>query len=269
MTIYVPSSGRHHADDVERGPLLQFPEHRLRETFLVVPENQRAAYELALSEFYGLESVRVLPCPEVGIAKTRHWIGLHAASEGIDRFCMVDDDVRFVVREAHDTVRLRQAEEIDVARMWDHVYLKLRDYAHVGVSARQGNNQLGLGGPHECAAVNTRTLRVLCYQTEKFLEVEHGRVAVMEDFDVNLQLLRRGYDNLNIGFWSQDQKMTNAPGGCSEYRDHAAHEAAALRLSELHPGFVMLREKQNKTGGEFGTRTEVTIFWKRARDDAR
>ena len=59
--------------------------------------------------------------------------------------------------------------------------------------------------------------------------------------------------------------MTNEDGGCSEYRTHEFHEHSARRLAELHPGLVTLRQKSNKTDREgFGTRTEVTIQWKRA-----
>jgi hypothetical protein len=136
----------------------------------------------------------------------------------------------------------------------------LRDYAHVGIGVRGGNNNVGTGDA-PLLTENTRTMRALAYRTDDFLSVEHGRVQVMEDFDVNLQLLRRGLKNCCINYWCQDQKMTNAAGGCSGLRTHALHEAAAVRLAELHPGLVALRQKKNKTGGEFG---EVTIQWKRA-----
>lgn len=140
----------------------------------------------------------------------------------------------------------------------------LDEYAHVGVSAREGNNRAGEGDA-PLLQENTRTYRVLAYQTDMFLSVEHGRVRVMEDFDVNLQLLRQGHKNACLFYWAQGQKMTNAPGGCSTWRTHEVHEESARRLAELHPGLVSLREKHNKTDADgFGTRTEVTIQWKRA-----
>ncbi len=87
----------------------------------------------------------------------------------------------------------------------------------------------------------------------------------MEDFDVQLQLLKRGLGNACLYYWAQGQSKTNAPGGCSLWRTHEVHEAAARRLAELHPGLVRLRQKANKTdAGGFGTRMEVTIAWKKA-----
>jgi hypothetical protein len=145
----------------------------------------------------------------------------------------------------------------------------LNEHAHVSVSAREGNNRAGVGEA-PLVSLNTRTLRVLAYRTEEFLRAEHGRVPVMEDFDVNLQLLRAGHSNACASFWAQGQRMTNEAGGCSTYRTHELHEGAARRLAELHPGLVRLRQKQNKTDREgFGTRTEVTISWKAAYADGR
>ncbi len=177
---------------------------------------------------------------------------------------MLDDDVSLVVRKSADATSLRKGAASDWDECLSAVEHHLSLYAHVGISARGGNNQLGVGGPRDLVIENTRTLRALAYDTEKFLSVEHGRVDVMEDFDVNLQILRRGWKNANLGYWAQDQKMTGAPGGCSTYRSHAVHETAARKLAELHSPFVRLVDKKNRGGGEFGTRKEVVISWKQA-----
>jgi hypothetical protein len=176
---------------------------------------------------------------------------------------MLDDDVSFFTRKGDDTVKLRKSEAADVAEMLQAVEDALDDYGHVGISARGGNNNAG-EGPKPHRQDNTRTIRALAYRTEDFLGVEHGRVVVMEDFDVNLQLLRKGIPNTCLHYWATDQSGTQTAGGCSDYRDHANHEESAHKLAELHAGFVRTRLKQNKTGGEFGTRTEVTISWKKA-----
>lgn len=258
MRIYIPSAGR--SGQVAVGPVADFSPRIRRRTVFVVPESEMQDYARELQHF----NVGLISCPERGIARTRHFIGQFASRRGEESFAMCDDDVRFVRRESSERTNLIPCDVKDVEDMWDCVETFLRSgYGHVGVSARQGNNRLPTGG-YDAHAQNTRTLRVLCYRTQDFLSVEHGRVDVMEDFDVNLQLLRAGIPNANLAHWSQDQKMTNAPGGCSTYRDHEVHEKSARRLAELHPGFVALRQKQNKTGGSFGTRTEVTIYWKKA-----
>lgn len=257
MQIYIPSAGR--ADSVRRGTVGNLG--GAAQVCVVVPEAQFDDYNRALPAG---SRARVLSCPEQGIARTRLWIGQHARGEGAGKFLMLDDDLNFVVRERDDHVRLRAAVEKDIEEMLLAVHSSLDEYAHVGVSTRQGNNLPGIGGA-VLKAENTRTLRALAYRTDEFLQMAHGRVDVMEDFDVNLQLLRAGHKNCCLYFWAQDQKMTNAPGGCSTYRTHKMHDASARKLAELHPGFVRLTQKQNKTDRDgFGTRTEVVISWKKA-----
>ena len=262
MLIFIPSAGRSSKEEIKNGPLTDFSEKWQKATTYVVPVNELESYKNSvLTQF---PDASVVACPAQGIAATRHEIGKMCQGLGVSKFAMVDDDVRFVRRITDEHVALKPCEKTDVSRMWETVDWFLDHYAHVGVSARQGNNNIGVGGPSSLFEENTRTLRVLCYRTKEFLSVKHGRVTVMEDFDVNLQLLRAGHKNANLYWWSQDQKMTNAPGGCSTYRTHEKHEESAKMLAELHSPYVKLRQKQNKTGGEFGTRTEVTIFWKKA-----
>ena len=262
LKIFIPSAGRHNEDEIMRGPLADFSEAWQKQTMYVVPESQLDAYRDALGKCF--PHVSIVGSPAKGIAETRYEIGGMCRYLEIEKFAMVDDDVRFVRRITDDHTALKPCDHADVAKMWTTVDWFLNHYAHVGISARQGHNNMGFGGASTLFEENTRTLRVLCYRTEEFLSVQHGRVTVMEDFDVNLQLLRAGHKNANLGWWSQDQKMTNAPGGCSTYRTHEKHEESAKKLAEFHHPYVTLRQKQNKTGGEFGTRTEVTIFWKKA-----
>jgi hypothetical protein len=265
MRIFIPSASRSEAEKVHVGPVADFSPLARQLTTYVVPNEQVADYHYTLQQTGLLaQGVSVVGCAAQGIAATRHWIGGECAERGEEKFAMVDDDVRFVRRISPDATSLIKCVPADVDQMWSAVVRRLETYAHVGVSARQGNNNMGVGSPDEVAEENTRTLRVLCYRTKDFLKAKHGRVPVMEDFDVNLQLLRMGLPNINLGWWSQDQKMTNAPGGCSTYRSHQLHEQAAHKLAELHDPYVKLRQKVNKTGGEFGTRTEVTIYWKKA-----
>lgn len=267
MLIFIPSMARSHEQNIMAGPVVDMSESARRRTAYVVPGEEVTLYRQSLDQC-GFPDVGVIACPASGIAATRLAIGETAREMGHDKFVMLDDDIRFLVRKSEDAWNLRQAEPPEVDEMFDHVETWLdRGYAHVGISAREGNNVEGVGGRdlrNEC----TRTIRFLAYRTEDFLGVEHGRVDVMEDFDVNLQLLEQGKPNVSLFWWAQGQKMTNAPGGCSTYRSHEVHERSAQRLAELHPGYVKLRQKQNKTDADgFGTRTEVTIYWKRCYEE--
>jgi hypothetical protein len=223
----------------------------------VVPEDQCEAYRAL-----GLPTV-AHPDDVKGIAAVRRWIGEWVRAVGYHKFLMLDDDVSFFTRRSAVETRLRKSEPADVAEMLCAVEDALEDYGHVGISARGGNNNAG-EGDKPLYVDNTRTIRALAYRTADFLSVEHGRVVVMEDFDVNLQLLRRGIPNTCLHYWATDQSGTQTDGGCSDYRTHQNHHDSAHKLAELHAPFVRTRLKENKTGGEFGTRTEGTSYWKKA-----
>lgn len=264
IPVYIPSMGRANRKLGGGHTALNLPNDWL--VNYVVPEEEEETYRAALGGI-GLGWCGVIRTSARGIASTRRYIGELAATSGHESFVMMDDDLQFYVRKSPEAFNLRYTtpEEVTPALRW--IEAALDQHAHVSLSAREGNNRVGAGPPDTLVAENTRTLRVLAYRTEEFLACEHGRVDVMEDFDVNLQLLRRGLSNAVSFHWAQGQRMTNEAGGCSTYRTHEVHEASARRLAELHPEFVRLRQKENKSGGAFGHRTEVTISWKKAYDE--
>lgn len=266
LPIYIPSRSR--ASVINNGVLRKLPAEQLEHTILVVPQSQRDDYVRALKD-----KILVVGTEKEGISNVRQYIGelAHAAKEKY--FCAIDDDVeQFATRVSEDDWHLRQSTPDDMKEMFAWIEHNLQTYAHVGISARGNNLLRGKDGPvtapKPLAYENVRTLRLLAYQTDKFLACDHGRVPVMEDFDLLLSLLRKGYKNVMSYWWTQDQRQTSAPGGCSDYRDHKLHEDAARKLAELHPGFVRLRTKTNKSKlthhNEFQTRTEVTVQWKAA-----
>jgi len=199
---------------------------------------------------------RILTVPEgmKGIAKVRRWI----LESFPGKVIMLDDDLRFYYRNVPGDWHLKYATPEQTHQLFDLIWMDLNRYAHGGVSAREGNNRL----PDEMQ-VNCRLLRMLCYNTKLFPDtLEYDRVEVMEDFDIQLQLLRAGLPNFMFTKWAQGQPGTQDPGGCSTYRTGEVQRAAALRLAELHPGLVRVVEKNDK--GKFGKRTDVRISWKKA-----
>jgi hypothetical protein len=177
-----------------------------------------------------------------------------------DKFVMVDDDLRFYVRRDLDDWHLSKCKQEDVDEMTAAVDQALDHYPEVSVSVRQGQNAFG-SEPRE----NQRVLRFIALNPELIPEdVRFDRMTVMEDFDFQLQLLRRGLRTLTFYRWAQDQTQTQAAGGCSVYRDHSRQDEAAKMLAAAHPGFVRLVMKSNSTGGAFGVRTDVHISWQKA-----
>lgn len=268
MHLFVPSLGRTARDEIMRGPLPRIPAMYRDRTYIVVPFGQGEAYRAALHAL-DLSWVRIEETPHnlKGIGPTRHWIGKFAKACAADKFVMMDDDIDFLVRRGLDDWRLRAQTEDDTIEMFAHMEALLNDHASVGISSREGNNRAGVGGPRDSSmvAVATRVMRMFGCRTADWLEMEHGRVEVMEDFDLQLQLLRAGRSNCCMFYYANGQKQTNLPGGCSTYRTHEVQDVSARQLKALHPEFVSLRKKENKTDKDgLGTRTEVTIQWKRA-----
>jgi hypothetical protein len=99
--------------------------------------------------------------------------------------------------------------------------------------------------------------------------VRFDRLPVMEDFDVALQLLRKGYPSLTLNNWVQDQSTSNAPGGCSTYRSLEVQAKGAKGLARLHPNVVKLVEKTTKGAWGGGTRTDVQVAWKKAYEEGK
>jgi hypothetical protein len=184
--------------------------------------------------------------------------------------CLLDDDLQFYRRKSVDDWHLAQEPRMDIAdEMLKHLERTLEDgYVHCGVSPREGNNRI-----EKLALTATRMMRVLCYDFGEMrkLGVKFDRLPVMSDFDMTLQLLRLGRPNHVSFYFAQGQYGgSNTKGGCSAYRTPEMLASAATALASLHPGFVRLVEKESKnwehkTSGAFGgTRTDVTISWKKA-----
>lgn len=226
---------------------------------LVVPFKQKEQYK-ALAAQHGCT---VVGCPYDGISLTRQYCGKISQQS---KFLMLDDDLTFFRRVSATDYHLRYPVEVkdNVRTMLLDVATYLNHYAHVAISARQGNNRLDYPGV-ECS----RPLRALAYQKEEFLKCIHGRVKIMEDFDITLQLLKRGHKNFVISKWSQDQIQTQMQGGCSDYRTKQLHEDNVKLFAEFNSPFVKLKQKKNKTGGEFGERLEAIIYWKKAYESSK
>lgn len=258
MDIFIPSRKRHH--DVKT--LAQLNDVA-RATIVVYPE-ERDAYTRAV---VGKHEVAICDPPERGIAAKRQWIGENAGP----LFVMMDDDITFFHRMDRSHVKLERAGSKSMSQMLEAIVegLTVGGYDHLGVIDRVAASRAPLMQDAPLIQDAMRIMRVLAFRRDSWRMCEHGRIPLMEDFDVNLQLLRMGHRTGNVSWWAQDQPGTQKPGGCALYRTHEMHEAAARQLAELHPGLVALRQKENKTGGQFGTRTEVTVQWKKAAEEGK
>lgn len=250
MFIYIPTLNR--IDSQKTYDML--PAKLRRFATLVAPLREVEAHKA--------RGRKVIGCPVSGIGKVRQWIlNLHKTG----KLVMLDDDIRFDVRRKDNKGRFLVATESDICDLFATLETNLSAYTHVGVLAREGGNRITI--PYvEC----TRMLRVLAYNVARYHKagVRYDRLPVMEDFDVTLQLLRKGHANLVLCDWVNGQGSSNAAGGCSTYRTMELQERGAILLAKHHREFVRVVRKRTKQAWNGQERTDVVISWKKAYESA-
>lgn len=254
MKIYIPSMGRPY----NQVTLKNIPKKWRKTTCLVVPQKEYEEYS-SVAEEYNVSIV----CPPKnikGIAKTRQYI-LDVCNE---RTClMLDDDMDFCYREDMGSPKLTTIDnDNDMNKMLSIIERLLKKHPMVGISARQGNNHID-----EEVRIASRMMNAYAFDVPvlRKLGIKFGRLEVMEDFDVTLQLLERGIANAVIYKYCWNQRRSGAKGGCSSYRTAEMQESAAKKLKTLHPDFVEVVEKNSKSAWNgMEVRTDVKIQWRKA-----
>lgn len=212
----------------------------------------------------------VLPRPPLKLSGVRQWLVDTYADE--PAIIMCDDDLSFFVRKSPDAHNLRPADSAETHEIFARMYrsVSLGEYAHVGLSPRQGNNWL-----YPAKEVkDTRMNAVHCVSPATLISlgVKYDEVDMMEDYHVTLSLFEKGFGNMALADAAWDQNRgSGAPGGFSHYRTSETQKNAAERLAELHPDSVKVVVKKPKTGaGDFaGERVDVRVQWKKTAERGR
>lgn len=248
MKIYIPSKAR---ADQKWHTWEALPPAAQKRAFMVIGPDDADAY----AERFPMSQLMVVDVHGIGAVR-QHIIDI---SEG--PVLMLDDDLSFFVRREDDRTKLAKATPRDVSSMLRKMEQILRSNAHAAIAVREGANR-----NTDPYLFNTRCLRALGYDASvlKAEGVSFDRLPVMEDFDVALQLLRKGYQSVTLNEWCQDQGTSNAPGGCSTYRTMDVQAQGAEGLAALHPGFVKVVTKTTKTAWGGQTRKDVQVSWKKA-----
>jgi hypothetical protein len=234
------------------------PESVRKNTKIVI--QAREAY--AWGKTSEIESNLVLPDYVRDIAGTRKYL---CETYGT-KICMLDDDLTFAMRRLDQPDKFAPATATEIEGMFVDIENRLNQFTHVGVSGREGANRRT-----ESYLQVGRMMRILAYNTKikNDVGIQFGRIPLMEDFDVTLQLLRAGHPNLILNWIVHDQKGSNSEGGCSAYRTDQMQFLAASTLAELHPDFVTVVRKTTKAAWGGGTRYDVRVQWKKAYDSSR
>lgn len=252
MQIFIPTYGRS-----EKQVTYDFlPEQLRRDVILVVQHREKHLYKQ-----YPPRNLLVLPNSIQTVSPTRQYIMKWAHKKGIKKLVMLDDDMRFDTRRIDDPTKFLVSQPKEVLKLFDVLENALDEYAHAGVLAREGGNRIT-----ETYVYATRMTRVLAYRVDTFMKekIKFDRLPLQEDFDVTLQLLRKGYANVVLCNWVHGQGQSGAAGGCSHFRTDELHDANAKKLAALHPEFVKVVTKETKGAWGGRVRLDVHVQWKKA-----
>lgn len=254
MRIYIPTRGRQD----KQITLQNLPQELRNKASLVFNYEEK---NIAQSLDTGVPAhIAHKECNTIG--KIRQYIiETHDIKQYGPKLIMLDDDLGFNMRRTDIRQKFLPATDEAVIKGFQLVEELLESHAHGGIRARQ----MSQDAPD--IEYNCRTLRALAYNTTILRKenINFDRLIVMEDFDVTLQLLRKGYSNFNISSIIQGQGSSNAPGGCSLYRNHERQAEGANGLASHHPGLVKVKEtKTNWQGWGSDKRIDVMVSWKKA-----
>jgi hypothetical protein len=252
MMLYIPTRGR---VGVQRTLTGLSPALRAR-TILVAPARE---YEDHLGCTYMRHGVQFLqqPDPNMTIAAKRAWILRTTPHE---RIVMLDDDLWMYIRRDDKPDRLREATHADQEHWFGELEAHLTpEVPHAGFGPRQGNHV------HKMVWQSPgRMMYALGYHVPTVLDnCVLGAIETREDFDLSLQLLRKGFPNRVCHHFVVGQAEYNERGGCATQRTLESSNADAQRLAELHPGYVRVVSKTYKNH----PRLEVVVSWAKALRD--
>ncbi len=248
MDIFICTHGRQDRQITYK----ELPREIRERTTLVIQEREVHWWKEKWEDYNFL----VLPTHITTIGPTREYL----VNNYGPKICMLDDDIVFATRRDDEPTKFVPSSMQDIVNLFRGIEEELDHHAHVGVSHREGANRNT--EPH---LYNSRYMRILAYRTDILRkECEYGRVVVMEDFDINLQLLKKGYKSILINNYVHNQGGSDTSGGCSTFRTPKVQTETAYEMARLHDPFVKAVKKQTKTSWGGGERTDVIIYWKKA-----
>lgn len=259
MEIYIHSSGRAYRQTTLRS----IPYWRLEDTCLVIQNKECRDYK----KYEDFCNVVTLPRNIKTLSPTRQWILENAKSRYI---IIMDDDLKFfqrvMVGSRKGYLNSINDRQMDSMLGLLNTWLITEQCIHCGISAREGNNRV-----LETVVSNARMMRVLAYDRIKVLEANarFDRLPTKQDFDMTLQLLRKGYSNKVSYYYAHNQYGSQDKGGCSVYRTDKMMYDSSVKLAKLHPGLVKVVTKKSKVAWKGKERIDVRISWKKAYEESK
>ena len=212
---------------------------------------------------------KVRPTPNFGIAKKRQVI-----LEESSRVLMVDDDITIAETrwcEEKKQVRMGVSLTPDTPDLWDRLIGDFQQSLNSGLGMAgiiYGAQSWSLPKPVWESGLQGPTRLWGIYAMEapiaRMFRIRFDALQLMEDFDVNLQMLRSGVGTAALTRFSFTQKQSNAEGGCSNYRTFELQKECAEGLASRHKGFVKVVRKNSGWGNGLESRYDTRVSWAKA-----
>ena len=251
------------------------PKHWQEKTVLVVSQDEydelSKKYNCIVCPWQGAAPEGENP-ENYGISPTRRWI---AEQAGEIKYGVLDDDLHEFVYtrrpsepESHSMVNtpfsmrtLKEGYEHVFEEMMETFDQWLDEFATVGLEVTW--NPPFDEDYKDCWRQTTNHFfNGKIFPTN---DIDFTSIKFAEDYYILLQLLTKGYKNRVSMRYRVRPDLTQAVGGCSEYRTFEAHNEAMVQLQSVFPEFVKLKEKVAK-GGKWGgmPKLAANIQWKKA-----
>lgn len=258
MQIFIPTRGR--IDKQYTLDNLFLNSHYMSyQIYMIVPECEKSLWKNGDGKI-----IKTVP-DNFGYSDIRQWILENFNTD--PNHLVIDDDLTFYRRKENSTyLRKTNLEDIKNMLSWINNQFE-KDFAHGGISAREGNNNI-----ETSEFENTRMMRC-CFYNANILNKHNIRcddVICRMDFHITLSLLKLGYKNIvNFEFAHNQPNSGNSnAGGCSHYRSLKLMNEQALLLENLHKPYVKTYKKKTKTSYDGQERIAVKISWKKAWKDS-
>ena len=256
--LFIPTLGRVNNQKTYNN----LPEKWQKKTYLVVQDQEYDEHDSSINRI----RLPIEISGEFGrISNARSYI---SANFGDDcRYGVFDDDLEFVYTDRYwSGGKNRPLVEYDYDYLFEALIPSWMDdgYWHIGQEST-------VSVPREKDYNDNYRITAAIYYDGKNLNTrnvdweELYNLDGAEDFDCNLQLLRRGFPNRVSTRYRIATGTIQSEGGCSLNRTVTTHNEAMRMLKERHDGFVKLYEKDNKMDSDDSVKKlGAKIRWKEA-----
>lgn len=250
-TIYIPTKGRKGSDLKTLEQVLKFSDMK---PIIVCPAAEIEYFQ----SIYDSNFIWAIDKKYLG--QVWQQILEYCPTQGV---IIIDDDLRFCVRYIgiYDWLEQIKGKELNEMFHWINEQLDA-GFVHGSISIRKGNHFIEESF-RDCANAKD----CLFFNRDVLLKenARLDRLKTMQDFDITLQLMSKGYPN-RVGYnWCTDQMDPAAEGGTTLYRTPDVQREAAEQLHEFWPDFVKVVKKKavSKSSIYGGERYDVKVAWRK------